>query len=479
MSRWLRTQQQYYAKDAKRVYYLSLEFFIGRSLGNTITNLSIDAVVNELFKDFTYSLEELEESEEDAGLGNGGLGRLAACFLDSMATLNIAGYGYGIRYDYGIFQQKIVNGEQVEEPDHWLRFGNPWEQARPETVVEIHFRGSVEVDSVTQKRSWINTDIVYATPFDYPVAGYANNVVNTMRLWSAKSPNQFNLRYFNSADYIQAVIDRNKAENISRVLYPVDEKCEGKELRLKQEYLLVAATIYDIIRRYKSPKYGTKEVTRKDFKDLPDKVAIQLNDTHPALAIPELLRILVDIEDIDWDVAWDITVRTCFYTNHTVLPEALERWSIHMLERLLPRHLEIIYEINRRHLEIVEKKWPGDVNRAGRLSLIEEQYPKKVNMARLAIVGSSSVNGVSKIHSDIIKNETFKDFYELTPEKFNNKTNGVTPRRWIVVCNKFLTQQICNKIGLNWIVHLSELSKLLEFVNDSNFVRQIQKVKLE
>uniref|UniRef100_A0A8B9L3L6 Alpha-1,4 glucan phosphorylase n=1 Tax=Astyanax mexicanus TaxID=7994 RepID=A0A8B9L3L6_ASTMX len=425
VGRWIRTQQHYYETDPKRVYYLSLEFYMGRTLQNTMVNLALENACDEA----TYQvrnvttqniaskrsqtvltripflgldMEELQDIEEDAGLGNGGLGRLAACFLDSMASLGLAAYGYGIRYEFGIFNQKIVNGWQIEEADDWLRYGNPWEKARPEYMRPVHFYGRVEHHPDGVK--WVDTQVVLALPYDTPVPGYRNNIVNTMRLWSAKAPCEFNLKDFNVGGYIQAVLDRNLAENISRVLYPNDNFFEGKELRLKQEYFVVAATLQDIIRRFKASKFGSTEVVRMDLDKLPDKVAIQLNDTHPAMAIPELMRILVDEEKLTWEKAWDITVRTCAYTNHTVLPEALERWPVDLFQNLLPRHLEIIYEINRRHLERISSLYPGDSDRMRRMSLIEEGGQKKINMAHLCIVGSHAVNGVARIHSDIIKN---------------------------------------------------------------------------
>ncbi|KAK9869928.1 hypothetical protein WA026_006025 [Henosepilachna vigintioctopunctata] len=477
VSRWIRTQQHYYEKDPKRVYYLSLEFYMGRSLQNTMINIGIQSPVDEALYQLGLDIEELEELEEDAGLGNGGLGRLAACFLDSMATLGMAAYGYGIRYEYGIFAQKIRNGEQVEEPDDWLRFGNPWEKARPEYMIPINFFGNV-IDTPNGKK-WVNTQVVFALPYDNPIPGYNNNVVNTLRLWSAKSPTDFNLKFFNDGDYIQAVLDRNLAENISRVLYPNDNFFEGKELRLKQEYFMVAATLQDIIRRYKAAKFGSKEAVRTNFDYLPDKVAIQLNDTHPSLAIPELMRLLVDVEGLSWEKAWDITTRTCAYTNHTVLPEALERWPVTMLQSILPRHLEIVYQINFLHLKDVENKWPGDWDKLRAMSLIEEDGEKRVNMAHLSIVGSHAVNGVARLHSEIIKDDLFKNFYELTPEKFQNKTNGITPRRWLLLCNPALSDVISDKIGEDWIVHLDELKKIKKWAKDPNFQRSIMKVKQE
>ncbi|KAK5643508.1 hypothetical protein RI129_007353 [Pyrocoelia pectoralis] len=467
VSRWIRTQQHYYEKDPKRVYYLSLEYYMGRSLTNTMINLGIQTSCDEALYQLGLDIEELEDIEEDAGLGNGGLGRLAACFLDSMATLGMAAYGYGIRYDYGIFAQKLINGEQREEPDDWLRFGNPWEKARPEYMIPVNFFGHVE--DTPQGKKWVNTQVVYALPYDNPIPGYNNNVVNTLRLWSAKSPVEFDLKYFNDGDYIQAVLDRNVAENISRVLYPNDNVFEGKELRLKQEYFMCAATLQDIIRRFKAAKFGKRDAVRTNFDLFPDKVAIQLNDTHPSLAIPELMRILLDIEGLDWDKAWDITIRTCAYTNHTVLPEALERWPTSMLESILPRHMQIIYHINYLHLQDVEKRWPGNWDKLRTLSLIEEDGEKRVNMANLSIVGSHAINGVARIHSEIIKDDL----------KIQNKTNGITPRRWLLLCNPGLADLISDRIGEDWIVHLDQLQQLKQWATDSGFQRAVMNVKQE
>uniref|UniRef100_A0A8C0UHR8 Alpha-1,4 glucan phosphorylase n=1 Tax=Cyanistes caeruleus TaxID=156563 RepID=A0A8C0UHR8_CYACU len=462
---------------ARRIYYLSLEFYMGRTLQNTMVNLGLQNACDEAIYQLGLDLEELEEIEEDAGLGNGGLGRLAACFLDSMATLGLAAYGYGIRYEFGIFNQKIVDGWQVEEADDWLRYGNPWEKARPEYMLPVHFYGRVE--HTPEGVKWIDTQVVLAMPYDTPVPGYKNNTVNTMRLWSAKAPNDFNLQEFNMGDYIEAVLDRNLAENISRVLYPNDNFFEGKELRLKQEYFVVAATLQDIIRRFKSSKFGCRDPVRTCFETFPDKVAIQLNDTHPALSIPELMRILVDVEKVDWDKAWEITKRTCAYTNHTVLPEALERWPVSMFEKLLPRHLEIIYALNQMHLDRVAALYPGDIDRLRRMSVIEEGDCKRINMAHLCVIGSHAVNGVARIHSDIVKNSVFKDFYELEPEKFQNKTNGITPRRWLLLCNPGLADIIAEKIGESFITDLSQLKKLLEFIDNETFIRDVAKVKQE
>uniref|UniRef100_A0A8C8E7M6 Alpha-1,4 glucan phosphorylase n=1 Tax=Otus sunia TaxID=257818 RepID=A0A8C8E7M6_9STRI len=411
-------------------------------------------------------MEELEEIEEDAGLGNGGLGRLAACFLDSMATLGLAAYGYGIRYEYGIFNQKIRDGWQVEEADDWLRHGNPWEKARPEYMLPVHFYGRVEHAATGIK--WIDTQVVLALPYDTPVPGYMNNTVNTMRLWSARAPNDFNLRDCNVPGQCDAVLPLLCSQFF-----------EGKELRLKQEYFVVAATLQDIIRRFKASKFGSTESVRTVFDSFPDQVAIQLNDTHPAMAIPELMRIFVDIEKLPWNKAWDITKRTFAYTNHTVLPEALERWPVDLVEKLLPRHLQIIYEINQRHLDHIAFLFPNDVDRLRRMSLIEEGGTKRINMAHLCIVGSHAVNGVAKIHSEIVKTQVFEDFAALEPEKFQNKTNGITPRRWLLLCNPGLAELIAEKIGEDYVRDLSQLTKLHKFVDDDLFIREVAKVKQE
>ncbi|XP_037097092.1 glycogen phosphorylase, liver form [Syngnathus acus] len=473
VGRWIRTQQFYYEADPKRVYYLSLEFYMGRTLQNTMINLGLQNACDEAIYQLGLDMEELEEVEEDAGLGNGGLGRLAACFLDSMATLGLAAYGYGIRYEYGIFNQKIRDGWQVEEADDWLRHGNPWEKARPEYMLPVHFYGHVE--ETDQGPKWVDTQVVLAMPYDTPIPGYMNNTVNTMRLWSARAPNDFNLRDFNVGDYIEAVLDRNLAENISRVLYPNDNFFEGKELRLKQEYFVVAATLQDITRRFKTTKKGTP--ARTSFNSFPDKVAIQLNDTHPAMAIPELMRIFVDIEKLDWDVAWDLTKRTFAYTNHTVLPEALERWPVELMETLLPRHLQIIYRINQMHLDRIASLFPNNVDKLRKMSLIEEDGGKRVNMAHLCIVGSHAVNGVARIHSDIIKTQVFRDFSDLEPKKFQNKTNGITPRRWLLLCNPGLAELIAEVIGEDYVKDLGQLQKLNDFVDDATFIRDVSKVK--
>uniref|UniRef100_A0A452TLY7 Alpha-1,4 glucan phosphorylase n=1 Tax=Ursus maritimus TaxID=29073 RepID=A0A452TLY7_URSMA len=437
VGRWIRTQQHYYEKDPKRVYYLSLEFYMGRTLQNTMVNLALENACDEATYQLGLDMEELEEIEEDAGLGNGGLGRLAACFLDSMATLGLAAYGYGIRYEFGIFNQKICGGWQMEEADDWLRYGNPWEKARPEFTLPVHFYGRVEHTS--QGAKWVDTQVVLAMPYDTPVPGYRNNIVNTMRLWSAKAPNDFNLKDFNVGGYIQAVLDRNLAENISRVLYPNDNFFEGKELRLKQEYFVVAATLQDIIRRFKSSKFGCRDPVRTSFDAFPDKV--------PGLRVT-----------CSGSSAWDVTVRTCAYTNHTVLPEALERWPVHLIETLLPRHLQIIYEINQRFLNV-----SGGGLGWGRC-------------CRAISAGSPALRSVTALMSGTA---LFKEFYELEPHKFQNKTNGITPRRWLVLCNPGLAEVIAERIGEDYISDLDQLRKLLSFVDDEAFIRDVAKVKQE
>lgn len=467
---WIRTQQQYYDSDAKRVYYLSMEFLMGKSLENSLVNLDLLENCKKAVQALGYELESLIDVEADAGLGNGGLGRLAACFLDSMATLSLPGYGYGIRYDYGIFSQRIEEGYQVETPDNWLRYGNPWEICRTEYLYPIPFYGRVIQHADSKgiiKNEWVDVQEVMAMAYDTPIPGYGNDTVNTLRLWQAKSPRGFDLSYFNHGDYIRAVEDIAMTENITKVLYPNDNIFEGKELRLKQEYLLVSATIQDIIRRYNKGHIH--------LDALPDKVAIQLNDTHPALAIAEMMRILVDREEISWEKAWHLTKSIFSYTNHTLLPEALERWPVSLLEKVLPRHLQIIYKINQQWLDEV----PRGLNKRIELSIIEESHPKRVNMAHLAIVGSHKVNGVSTLHSELLKHHTFKNFWEIDPEKFTNKTNGVTPRRWLKLCNPTLSKLITGKIGEGWVTDLSQLKKIQAYENDANFRTEWMRVKRE
>jgi len=472
---WILTQQRYHDENCKRVYYLSLEFLPGRLLGNNILNLDLEQESNRAMEELGLSLDVLCNQEKDPGLGNGGLGRLAACFMDSMATLGIPAMGYGIRYDYGIFKQKISEGYQVEVPDEWLKLGNPWEFERPEYTIKVRFYG------MTVKRTdrdgkpyveWVNARDVLAVAYDTPIPGFKNSIVNNLRLWSAGSTEEFDFEYFNDGDYIKACENKILSENISRVLYPSDSVYKGLELRLKQEYFFTSASIQDIIRRFK--------MHNDDFKSFPDKVAIQLNDTHPAVAIVEFMRILVDEEGLDWDAAWEITGRTFAYTNHTIMPEALESWPVSLFGKLLPRHMELIYEINMRFLKDVSKHYPHDLGRIGRMSLIEESGEKKIRMSHLCIVGSHSVNGVSGLHTDLLKQTLFKDFFDFYPEKFNSKTNGITPRRWLKKANPRLSRLITDTIGgSDWIRNLSELKKLVPFASDAAFIDAWRKVKTE
>jgi starch phosphorylase len=470
--RWLKTQRAHLEKDSKRVYYLSMEYLIGRLLDNALINLGIQEDTRKALKDMHLDLDELRNQEWDAGLGNGGLGRLAACFLDSMASLGIAGFGYGIRYDFGIFYQKIINGFQVEASDRWLQYGNPWDVVRPDISHPVQFYGeSVPyTDSEGRLRfRWQNTETVMAVAYDTPVPGYKNDVVNNLRLWKAESPKSLDLHSFNQGDYINAVRDMQLHENISRVLYPNDKVFVGQELRLKQEYFLVSATLADII--------GTFKLKHTDWKKFPDKVAIQCNDTHPNLAVAELMRILLDLEGLDWDLAWDITSRTIAYTNHTILPEALEKWPVNLMRHMLPRHMQIIYEINNRFLNQVRATLGDDINRIRRMSIIGEGEQPVVRMANLGIVGSHKVNGVSALHSDLLVKTLFKDFHELWPNKFTNKTNGITPRRWLKQCNPALAELISSKIGDNWITHLDELKKIEKFAEDTAFQKKFADIK--
>jgi len=473
--RWIETQQAYYRKETKRVYYLSLEFLIGRTLGNAMLNLGLGGDLERALRELGYEMEELSELECDAGLGNGGLGRLAACFLDSMATLALPAYGYGIRYEYGIFFQRIRGGAQIETPDSWLRYGNPWEIERPEFLYPVRFYGQVNqwVDGEGRLRvEWTDTQEIMAMAYDTPVPGYRNNTVNNMRLWAAKSTREFDLDYFNHGDYEKAVSDKAHSETISKVLYPNDNVFEGRELRLRQEYFFVSATLQDILRRYRKTHPG-------GFARLAEAVAIQLNDTHPAVGIPELMRLLVDGEELGWDEAWGLTVDTFAYTNHTLLPEALERWPVSLFGYVLPRHLQIVHEINRRFLEEVERRHPGDEERKRRMSIIEEGPDKKVRMAHLAIVGSHSINGVSALHSRILRERTFRDFHELWPERFSNKTNGITPRRWLRLCNPPLAGLISERLGEGWVTNLEELRGLARWAEDPSFQERWRQAKLE
>ena len=472
VEQWINTQQRYYDVNAKRVYYLSLEFLLGRLLRNYVIDLGLSDEYSKAVDILGLSYEDALEHEWDAGLGNGGLGRLAACFLDSLATLQYPGYGYGIRYEYGIFYQKIKDGFQIEVPDNWLRYGNPWEFPRPELLYPVRFYGKIETitgGSGKFQMKWVGGDEVMAMAYDYPVPGFRNNTVNTLRLWAAKSTRDFNLEYFNSGDYIRAVQDKNSSENISKVLYPSDQYAAGKELRLKQQYFFVSATLKDIIRRYK--KY------HQSYKEFPENVAVQLNDTHPSVAIPELMRIFVDDDGLDWDNAREITSKTFGYTNHTVLPEALETWSEGLFGYLLPRHLQIVQEMDRRFLMQVSARFPDEPERKNRMSIITGDAERSVNMARLAIIGSHSVNGVSELHTDILKRSVFRDFNEMMPEKFKNVTNGITPRRWLLQSNPHLAGLITETIGDKWMTNLEELKNLEAFADDKEFCKEFRLIK--
>lgn len=470
---WLSTQHNYYDSMVKRVYYLSLEFLPGRFLMNYLTNMRMEQGCQEVIEKLGLALEDLEEVEWDAGLGNGGLGRLASCYLDSMASLRIPGYGYGILYDYGIFYQNIVNGYQQESCDNWRRHGSPWEIVRREQFYEVNFYGRSEAYQDTDgtlRYRWVDTQNVMAMPCDILIPGYGADHVTNMRLWAAQSSRDFNLGVFNEGDYAGAVYDKVMSENISKVLYPSDKEEQGKELRLRQQYFLVSATFQDIVRRHK--KQGT-------WHDFADSVAVQLNDTHPAIAIAELMRLLIDVEMLAWDEAWSICTRTFAYTNHTVLPEALETWPVDLIGRLLPRHLEIIYEINHRFLQEVAARYPGDGERLRRMSIIEEGSERRVRMANLAIIGSHAVNGVAALHSEILKNSLFRDFHQFYPRKFKNITNGVTPRRWLLQANPVLSKLITEAIGPDWVCDLDKLKGLIPLAEDQQFRQAFAEAKTE
>ena len=473
VERWKNTYNAYKQQDCKRANYLSMEFLMGRTLSNAMINLGITDLAKKAMYDLGLEIEELCDSEFDAGLGNGGLGRLAACFIDSCATLQLPVTGYGLRYEYGMFSQLIINGEQVEKPDHWLKNGNIWEIERFEYKQVIKFGGHIEthIDERGKKRvTWVNTQDILAVPFDTPIPGFQNGTVNTLRLWKATATDEFNLQEFNQGDYAEAVAAKNSAENITMVLYPNDASENGKVLRLKQQYLLASASLQDVLSIW-TGRHGN------DFTDFAAKNCFQLNDTHPSIAVPELMRLLIDIHGLDWDHAWDITQQTMAYTNHTLLPEALERWSVNLFRQLLPRLLDIIFEINMHFLAQVSAHWPGDSERMRRMSIIEEGHEQQVRMAYLAIVGSYSVNGVAELHSKLLQQGLFHDFYQLWPHKFNNKTNGVTPRRWLASCNPELAQLITETIGDGWLTDLSQLKKLAPYADKKDFRKRWRQIK--
>jgi glycogen phosphorylase len=471
--RWLATQRTYDDKDVKRVYYLSSEFLTGRSLGLCLLNLRLYGMAEAIAAERGLDLGHILDQEGDPGLGNGGLGRLAACFMDSLATLSLPAAGYGIRYDFGIFEQSIEDGHQLERHDNWLQGGNPWELPRFEEVQVVGFGGWTEAFSDAERRPrvrWMPGRTVLGVPYDSFIVGHQADTVNTLRLWAARATQDFNLRYFNAGDFRRAVEEKIDSENISKVLYPNDQTEEGKALRLKQQYFFVACSLGDIVRRYKRK--------HTSFDLFPDRAAIQLNDTHPSVAIAELMRIFVDEEGLSWEAAWELTQATFGYTNHTLLPEALERWPVPLFERLLPRHLQIIYDINDRFLQEVDARWPGESARRARMSIIEEGAPKQVRMAHLATVGSHSVNGVAQLHTELVKRELLSDFHDLWPERFNNKTNGVSPRRWLLYANAPLTRLISSRLGTAWIDRdLEKLREIERFAWDEPFLHALREIK--
>ena len=473
LRRWIKSAQTYMDRQSRTVCYLSAEFLMGPQLGNNLINLGIESQVRQAMQSLGLNLDDLIEHEEEPGLGNGGLGRLAACYLDSLATLEVPSIGYGIRYEFGIFEQKIRNGWQVEMTDKWLRFGNPWEIARPEIVHEVKFGGrteSYEENGVYRVR-WIPDELVCGTAYDMPVPGYQVNTVNLLRLWKAEAAESFDFAAFNQGDYYRAVMKKMSSENITKVLYPNDESLQGKRLRLQQQFFFVSCALQDMLRLY---------FQRNKKLDLfHDKFCVQLNDTHLAIAVAELMRLLVDEHCMPWEPAWEITRKTFGYTNHTLLPEALERWGIPLFSSVLPRHLEIIYEINRRFLDEVRLRFPGDDDRIARMSLIDEGGERYVRMANLACVGSSAINGVARLHSDLLKEGVLRDFHDFSPEKFQNKTNGVTPRRFMLLSNPGLAALISRSIGPGWVKNLDELKNLEKFADDAQFCREWRDVKLE
>jgi starch phosphorylase len=473
VQRWLATQRTYRERDVKRVHYLSSEFLTGRSLGLCLVNLGVYGVAERMVSEWGYDLADVLEAEGDPGLGNGGLGRLAACFMDSLATLELPAVGYGIRYEFGIFEQRIEGGQQVEHTDNWLQYGNPWELPRHDRARVVRFYGTTETRRDASGRlvvEWVDARAILGVPYDSFIVGHETDNVNTLRLWSARASRDFDLHLFNEGDYLRAVEEKVEVENISKVLYPNDRTEHGKELRLKQQYFFVACSIADIVSEFK--------LRHTDFRLLPDRAAIQLNDTHPAIAVAELMRVLVDDEALDWDLAWEITQRTIAYTNHTLLPEALEKWPVAMFARVLPRHLMIIYEINHRFMRQVSTHWPKDPARMARMSIIEEGPHQQIRMAHLAVLGSHSVNGVARLHTELIKSDLLPDFYELFPERFNNKTNGVTPRRWFLYSNPVLARLLTERLGPNWSERdPSHLPQLASLADDPTLLDALTEIK--
>lgn len=466
---WINTHKTYEQQDSKTLYYLSMEFLMGRFLGNSVINLTVNETLDEVLKELNIDYNEIEDQEPDPGLGNGGLGRLAACFLDSLATLELPAYGCGIRYHYGIFEQKIQDGYQVEAPDNWLEHGDPWSIKRIEYATEVRFGGNVRmVDNGSGGFTFVheNYQAVMAIPYDYPVVGYKNNTINTLRLWDAEAVNKFDLNSFNKGDYAKALEEQNLAKTIAEVLYPADEHYQGKELRLKQQYFFISATVQQVVKKYKQNHNG--------FSQFADKVAFQLNDTHPTVAVAELMRILVDEENLSWDEAWSITTKVCAYTNHTIMSEALEKWPVDLFARLLPRIYQIVEEINRRYCAVLNQRYGEDHEKIRAMAIIADN---QIFMARLAIVGSHSVNGVAALHTEILENQELKDFYALYPEKFNNKTNGITQRRWLLHSNPELAKLISHKVGEGWTTDLSKLKALEPYASDLDFQNDFMTIK--
>ncbi len=473
LDRWIHCAKEYNKKGTRRVYYLSLEFLLGRLLQNALINLDCEKEVCHALLKLGLDLEQIRDCEPDAALGNGGLGRLAACFLDSMATLGIPGFGYGIRYEYGMFKQRIEKGYQIEHPDSWLRYGNPWEVPKPDLIYHVRFFGHVSEHKDNNGRvhqEWCDTQDVMAMAYDMFIPGFANNHITRLRLWSAKSSRDFDLQYFNEGNYIKAMQDKTASENLSRVLYPDDSTEVGRVLRLQQEYFFVSAALQDILRKHNE--------LYNDLSQLAQYVAIQLNDTHPAIAVPELMRLLIDEQHFEWDAAWDICTSTFSYTNHTLMPESLENWSVALIERLLPRHMHIIYEINKRLMAQVRRDFPNDHDKPRRVSLIDESGERKVRMANLAVVGSHKVNGVSQLHSELLQTTLFSDFNQLYPDKFINLTNGINPRRWLRLINPDLAKLISKTIGSDWIKNLDSLRNLVDFSQNKRFHLKFSEVKL-
>jgi glycogen phosphorylase len=472
LQRLLETQARHHNEDVRRVYYLSLEYLIGRLLNSNVFNLELHENLTVALAQLGQSYEEVREEEVDMGLGNGGLGRLAACFLDSLATLDLPAIGYGIRYEYGLFRQEFVNGHQIEHPDSWIRFGSPWEIVRPEYTQTVQLYGHVDTvfdDQGVPRPRWTGTRSILGVPYDIPVCGYGGHTVNFLRLWSSKATEEFDFNVFNQGGYVEAVREKAIGETISKVLYPNDKTENGRELRLVQQYFFVACSLRDVVRRFRKQD--------RNWDDFPAKVSVQLNDTHPAVAVAELMRLLIDEEGLAWEQAWKITTQVFAYTNHTLMPEALERWSVPLFNRVLPRHLQIIFEINHRVLELVAAKWPGDHHRMRGLSLIEEGHPQMVRMAHLAVVASHSVNGVAAIHSELLRRNLFPDFDALFPGRFNNKTNGITPRRWLLASNHGLSALVTEKLGKGWVADLDQLRGLEKYADDKKFQKAFMAVK--